>query len=237
MTATEDAVRSTIQAHTEAAALPLDGHAMLTRIRNTQCRRRRARRVGSAVAALAVACTAGIGCGLARTADPTTAVAPGAATRTVAVDNLTMQVPEGWLVTGIGPDTMRRPYWAMTPGPYISTVPTGDMCRNITNGIECSRANGIITVPSDGVITWLSFGATGSPGTSEDPGYAPWGQACNAPTGTPFHAFRLLNAGQGPIRVALDGCIYGPHTTTRSEQLNAIIDSIHLTTPPPSSSP
>jgi len=32
----------------------------------------------------------------------------------------------------------------------------------------------------------------------------------------PWHAFRKLGSGQEATRVALDGCIYGPRTTTRT---------------------
>lgn len=242
MTATEDAVRSTIQAHTDAAELPLDGHAMLTRIRSTQHRRRRARRAGSAAAALAAACTAGIGgWTVARTNGPTTTLPPAtapeaAAGSTVAVGNLALRVPAGWLVNSRGSGVMSYPAEAMAPGPYVSTVPTGDMCRTVSNGMECSRTNGIIAVPTQGVIAWLAFGTTAFPGYSDDQGPAT-GTTCTTPTSVPFHAFRRLGSGQESMRVALDGCIYGPHTKRWTAELIAIIDSIHLTTPTPSPSP
>ena len=45
----------------------------------------------------------------------------------------------------------------------------------------------------------------------------------------PFHAYRVFGAGQTAQRVAIDGCIYGPHAARFSAELRAMADSLQYT--------
>jgi hypothetical protein len=152
---------------------------------------------------------------------------PGTSARTARWGDLSWQVPAGWYVSDAQADQRYYRYGEMLEGPFVSTVPTRSICRTTANGWECGRPLGVIQRPVDGVIAWVSLGLEPDVGTGNaDQGPSVTGVCGGALGGRIFHMFRTFGTTSNPVRVALDGCIFGPATGTYEAQLSHIGDTL-----------
>jgi hypothetical protein len=148
---------------------------------------------------------------------------------------LRWEMPPSWKVQDGGGGALSYPAGAFEDGPYLSTATTGSECHPLTTaggarGIECSRAIGISTWPTDGVIAWLDSASAGPQLPSGDPGLSTI-VPCAAHHGTAFHGYRELPPAAHPtLRMRVDGCLFGPHRDAYRTQLQHVLDSLTLAT-------
>jgi hypothetical protein len=228
--------------------MQVDGRTMLDRVERHRRRaggRRQALAVAAAVGAVVVAgATLGtretfVLTHAADTPSATTSVVPappdGSTTprhptpgrpepRMVTWNGLRFKVPASWTVDdphAVWP----HPASDLQAGPYVGTLPTGSMCSTYADGSgECSRSHGIRDQhPMDGVVAWIDAAPVMAGMPATDPG--PATEAC--PTGaTTFHAYRLIDTSEDRIRVAVDGCAYGPRAQAYLKQVQALAQSV-----------
>jgi HAMP domain-containing protein len=148
----------------------------------------------------------------------------------VSYGGLSLTVPTGWLVTDSGSGNMSYPGDALEYGPFIATVPTGPICHPTASGWSCDLSSAITHRPTDGVVGWVKLGrllpqadldADPGPSTAEICGTGIDG-------GHPFHLYKLLPSAADGLRVAFDGCTYGPRAATLAKQVTRVGDSIQL---------
>lgn len=143
------------------------------------------------------------------------------------------RMPGNWSVMDRGGANHSYPAGAFVDGPHLGTVNTGDECRTTkttsgTTVTECGRAIGIRTWPADGVLAWIDVAAAVLGPTDGDPG-PNTAINCVAHSGKAFHGYRELpTPGKGVTRVRVDGCVFGPRSTTYAAQLRDLVDSVTL---------
>jgi len=151
------------------------------------------------------------------------------AERRASWNGVSWTVPAGWHVTDAGAEPRHYRAGSLVEGPFVSTVPTGPICRAMPGGWTCDRVDGIRTRPADGVVAWIMSGPLlAVPAANADPGPPP-GACAGSPGGHAFHAFhafRVLGAPPDGVRVTLDGCVYGPHLADHTAELTRIAESL-----------
>jgi len=220
----EDTLRVTLRIQAETADL-VGGHGMLARVhRHGERTRRRLRTSIAAVAATAVVIS-GSWWVVGELGQVDDVAAPGY--RAAHWADLSWQVPAGWQVNDAHADARHYRSDDMVEGPFMGTGPTGPICRTTASGWECARALGITERPADGVIAWVMAGRIlNDAGTDVDPGPTTDGICGGSLSGTPFHAYRVIRSLSGGARVALDGCVYGPHQGELLAELKHLSDSV-----------
>ena len=220
----EDTLRATLRTQAEEADL-VGGHGMLARVHRRG--ERKPRRFWTSIGAIAATAVIISGSWWAvnefRHLDDV--ASPGY--RTAHWGDLSWEVPAGWQVNDAQAGLRHYRSDDMVEGPFVGTVPTGATCRTTASGWECARALGITERPADGVIAWVTQGRLFNPdGADVDPGPATGGICGGGLGGTPFHAYREIRSASGGARVALDGCVYGPHQRDYLSALKRLSDSV-----------
>jgi hypothetical protein len=252
MTTIEDAVRDTLAARAQDAPVRLDGRHMLDRVEQRGRRARGRRQALAVAAAVGAVVVAGATWGTRDTFERTDATGPSVVPsvvpaptgnhpapqhptpqhptpgrpgpRTVTWNELQFEVPSSWTV--YDPHAVwPHPLGALQEGPYVGTLPTGSMCSTDAHGSgECSRSHGIRNRhPVDGVVAWIDAAPVLPGMPAADPG--PNTQACPAGA-TTFHAYRLVDTSEHRIRVAVDGCAYGPKAQAYVQQIQGFAVSV-----------
>lgn len=232
MTDLEETLRRTLAVEGERSAPKIDGTTMLTRVRASTDRGGRPWivTVAAAVAVAVVVCV--VGWAIRRPGDASV----GSGTKEASWAGLSWTMPVGWRVTDAHASGRSYAPDALEDGPFLSTVPTGPICRSTRSAgvvtTTCSRVNGIVRRPADGVIAWLSAGRVSLSGRDNaDPG--PTTGVCDgSASGRSFHAYRIIGTVPEGLRVALDGCIFGANDAEYERQLRAVIDGMTFTPSP-----
>lgn len=232
----EETIRVGLTARADEAPIRIDGNELLGRIYDAETRRRRTKR--TTLAAVAIVVTVG-GVGSWALARPRSEVVYALPKQNSASPaswgGITWQMPPGWLVTELGSEVRYYRAGSMVQGPFVSTVPVPSMCRATESSTECNRAFALSPPPADGAIAWFSAGpAVAADGTDRDTGPTVDEAFCGVAGAAPFHAYRQLKSAQGDTRVTVDGCIYGPHTSTLTAELQSIANSVNAATVVPS---
>jgi hypothetical protein len=152
---------------------------------------------------------------------------------------LSWQTPTGWSVHDPDAGGCRYPPDALAAGPFVGTVETGPMYRRTATGWECGRPLAVRRLPADGVIAWISTGGLSLIASDNaDPGPQVAGLCGGTRAGQVFHAYRTFGNASDGARVAIDGCVFGPHSPVYTAQLQAMSDSLRYpATRPQASSP
>jgi hypothetical protein len=130
------------------------------------------------------------------------------------------------LTAEAGAELMHYRFGSFVSGPFVSTVQTGPICRATAGGWHCSRADGIVTKPADGVIAWLSAVPL-SQGAAADPGDEEARSVCGP--GWVFDDYRLLQASSGAQALTLDGCLHAQRHDEYSRTLRTVLATARLT--------
>ncbi len=144
--------------------------------------------------------------------------------------SLTWRVPPGWLVSA-PPADHSYPFGASVDGPSISTVPTGDMCAAGDGTPGCARPNAMTTIPSEGVIAWITSARRASAlpdAVPADPGTLSAAPCMKWPDARPFHAVRLFGTAANGSRVAVEGCVFGTRAAERARELAAVAATVSI---------
>jgi hypothetical protein len=142
-------------------------------------------------------------------------------------DDVAVQVPDGWHLQDARAGMRHYRYGDFVSGPFVATVQTGPICRTTAGGWQCSRADGIVNKPADGVIAWLSAVPL-SQGAAADPGDEEARSVCGAAASV-FHGYRMLQGSSGAQALTLDGCLYGRRHDEYSRTLRSVLATARLT--------
>ena len=159
---------------------------------------------------------------------PFTDQAPASGIHAKNWDRLGFDVPDGWRVADPGAELEHYMAGEPVQGPFIATVDTGPICRRSGTAHSCSRAQGIVQRPADGVVAWLSAAARSAarPGNG-DPGPDSARKACGAGAQA-YHRFRLVGPAENGLAVSLDACIFGSDVRRHQGELDALLASMRV---------